>query len=222
MILNSKETTVAYRCPKCGRMVFSVVGIFSLSGDLVKLKCSCGNSDMSVAYTKDRRIKMTVPCLICGGTHSFTISSDTFFGREVFCYACPYSGVTLCIVGKADAAIEAAKEADKELEQLLKEAGIDDPEEFTGAREADDEAHSSKLPDPEAESLVHLMLCELEDEQNIKCRCKDGGSYKFKFVGERLDTALIFCSECSASVSIPLSDPAAVESFLHIDSLTLT
>ncbi len=221
MILKSKETTVVYRCPKCGLMVSSVVGIFTLSGDLVRLKCSCGQSELQAAYTRDRKIKLTVPCMICGSSHTFTISSDTFFGRRVFNYACPYSGVTLCIIGEQDCISDEVQKANKQLEELLREAGLDDPESFTNAREADDDNYSSKLPDPEMESVVHLMLCELEDEHAIKCRCRDGGHYEFKFVGDRLDTALIYCTECSASVSVPLTDPAAVTSFLHIDGLEL-
>ncbi len=221
MILNSKETSVVFRCPRCIHMVSSVVGIFSLSGDLVRLKCSCGDSELEAAYTRDRKIKITVPCLICGGTHSFTISSDTFFGRKTFTYACPYSGVTLCIIGDQKELQNEIKKADEQLERLMREAGIETPENFTEARDADDEIHSSKLPDPEMESVVHLMLCELEDEGAVKCRCRDGGHYEFKFVGDRLDTALIYCTECSASVSVQLSDPAAVTSFLHIDKLEL-
>ena len=72
------------------------------------------------------------------------------------------------------------------------------------------------------QSIVHFMLCELEDEHNITCRCKDGGHYEFKFVGNELDTVLIYCTECGASVSIPLSDAIAANAFLHIDRLELT
>ena len=39
MILQPKDTTVAYRCPECGATVFSVVGALALSGDMIKLKC---------------------------------------------------------------------------------------------------------------------------------------------------------------------------------------
>ena len=44
MVLKPKESIVSYRCPKCGTTVMSMVGTFALSGDLIKLKCSCGES----------------------------------------------------------------------------------------------------------------------------------------------------------------------------------
>ena len=39
MIIDVKNASVAYRCPHCGDGVVSVVGIFSLSGDMFKIKC---------------------------------------------------------------------------------------------------------------------------------------------------------------------------------------
>ena len=120
MILNSKETTVAYRCPKCGKMVFSVVGVFTLSGDMLKLKCGCGESEMIIAYTPDRKLRLTVPCLVCSGSHTYVISSKTFFDEDVFRMSCPYGSVDICLVGEQNAVIKAADEADEELLKLLK------------------------------------------------------------------------------------------------------
>ena len=222
MILNSKETTVAYRCPKCGKMVFSVVGVFTLSGDMFKLKCGCGESELMIQYTPDRKIRLTVPCIVCGNPHSYVISSKTFFEEDVFHFGCPYAAVDICLAGEHQAVIEAAKQADDDFLTLLKEAGVGDFETFIAAKEEDDENHSEKCPDPEMQSIVHFMLCELEDEGNIKCRCQSGAHYEFKFVGNNLDNVLIYCTECSASVSIPLTDTAAANEFLHIDKLRLT
>ena len=84
MILGSKETTIAYRCPNCGKMVFSVVGVFTLSGDLLKLKCGCGESEMVIQYTSDRKLRLTVPCIVCSSPHTYLISSKNFFSEDVF------------------------------------------------------------------------------------------------------------------------------------------
>lgn len=61
MILNSKETTIIYRCPHCGLSVVSVVGIFTLSGDMVKLKCDCGGSALVLTHTSDGKVRLTCP-----------------------------------------------------------------------------------------------------------------------------------------------------------------
>ena len=64
MIIEPKKTAVAYRCPDCGAGVMSVVGVFSLSAEMLKLKCSCGHSEMSMVRTSDGKIRFTVPCLL--------------------------------------------------------------------------------------------------------------------------------------------------------------
>lgn len=221
MILNSKETTVAYRCPKCGKMVRGMVGVFSLSGDLIKLKCECGESELNMVKTNDKKVRITVPCLVCPNPHTFVLSREAFFDSDIFSYACPYSGIDLCIIGNEEAVTEAIEEADKTLIKILKEAGVENVESFITAKEADDEAESEKVPDPEMQSIVHFLLCELEDEGNISCKCGKHGKYEFKFVGANLDNVLIYCTECSASVSVPLPDAIAANAFLHTESLKL-
>ena len=62
MILDQKKTTLAYRCPSCGAVPTSMVGAFSLSGDLFKLKCDCGGSFMTVERLQDGKLRLTVPC----------------------------------------------------------------------------------------------------------------------------------------------------------------
>lgn len=222
MILTPKQANLAYRCPKCGKMVFSVVGIFSLGGDLIKLKCECKDSELTVTYTNDKKIRITVPCVICPNPHTYVISSSVFFDGDIFRLGCTYSAVDICLIGKREKVLEAAKEADDAFVKLLTEAGISDFETFIHAKEEDDKRFEGEYADPQMQSIVHFMLCELEDEGNISCRCETHGKYEFKFVGQNLDTVLIYCEKCSASVSVHLPDAIAANAFLHIDKLTLT
>ena len=78
MILDSRETTVAYRCPHCGQTTVSVVGVFALSGDLIRLKCGCKKSELQISYTSDRKIRITTPCLVCRKPHTFVLGAGTF------------------------------------------------------------------------------------------------------------------------------------------------
>lgn len=223
MILDAKKTNIAYRCPKCGHMVFSVVGIFSLTGDMIKLKCQCGESELTATYTNDKKIRITVPCFICPNPHTYLVSPTNLLRGDLIRLACTYSGIDLCFIGDVSAVRNAAKKADKEFLQLLKEAGVEDFGEFAMAKEADDEIHSENIADPELQSAVHFMLCEMEDEGTVSCKCgRACGKYEFKFVGDRLSSVLIYCEKCSASVSVPMTDRMAIEEFLSRDSLTLT
>ena len=130
MILNSKETTLAYRCPVCGKFIFGMVGLFTLSGDLIKLKCDCGGSELKIAYTADRKLRITVPCLFCPDPHTYVISSGAFFDRELLALTCTYSNLDVCFIGEREKVSQAATDADDELMDLLEEAGFDGLEDF--------------------------------------------------------------------------------------------
>ena len=78
MILENKQTSVAYRCPSCGKTVKSMIGAFSLSGDLLRLKCPCGESDMTIERRRDKKIRLTIPCFLCPRPHVYTVSESIF------------------------------------------------------------------------------------------------------------------------------------------------
>jgi hypothetical protein len=80
----------------------SVVGLFNLSADMIKLKCDCGESEMSLVYTKDSKVRFTVPCLFCPNPHHFTVNTSVFFGKELFSLPCPYSGMNIAVMGETN------------------------------------------------------------------------------------------------------------------------
>ena len=104
MVIDQKKTTVAYRCPECGSGVMSVVGLFSLSADMVKLKCSgCGKSDMQVIYRKSEgQMRINVPCIFCNKPHTFNVNSSMFFSKDIFLLPCPYSDINIGFVGETN------------------------------------------------------------------------------------------------------------------------
>lgn len=211
MILNSKETTIIYRCPHCGLSVVSVVGIFTLSGDMVKLKCDCGGSALVLTHTSDGKVRLSVPCLTCGAEHTYVISEDAFFAKKVLSLSCTYTGIDICFIGKKEDTLRALKENDRELEQIMKDAGIEDFQSF--------QHDEFPLTDPETENLVRFMLEEFKADGAIHCKCPQGqGHYDFRFLN---DDALVFCTECNANVIIPLQDAAAAAAFIQSDDITL-
>jgi hypothetical protein len=100
MLLNEKRTTVAYRCPDCGGGIMSAVGLFNLSADMVKLKCTCGKSELKIVYNRDGSVRLTVPCLICSQPHTFTVNASLFFSDELFVLPCPYSDINIAFTGE--------------------------------------------------------------------------------------------------------------------------
>lgn len=211
MILEQKQTTIAYRCPDCGQIVRSVVGVFSLSADMIKLKCPCGGSEMDIVYTKDKKVRLAVPCFICPAPHSYLISNAVFFEHDIFTLACTYSGMDICFIGKEDKVNEAIEQNDAELENLIGDAR--NFESISDMRRDD-----KRLTDPQVLEIVMYVIKELEEEGAVHCRCTDGGEYELQFGDESM---FVVCKKCGAEAEIRTDSIDAAYAFLNADELVL-
>lgn len=241
MILDSKQTTVAYRCPACGSGVMSAVGLFALSADRLKLRCSepdCpmhahntpsaqdatgngegagasrkGNDELDIVYLKDGngRVRLSVPCIFCGKPHTFTINSQLFFGRDTFMLSCPYSGINICFMGEENHVRAELARSELELLQMLEDNGIDSFSELASDEEA--------LPDPQIFDIIMFVIHELEAEDKIYCDCADGdGDYGAEMTASGIR---VFCRGCGAERVIPTDSLLGAHDFLNCDSLHL-
>ena len=208
MIIDQKKTTLAYRCPHCGAVPTSMVGAFSLSGNLFKLKCSCGHSHMTVEKTQDGKLRLTVPCVVCPKPHSYVISSNVFFGGDVFIIPCTLCGVDICFIGKERFVADAILRSNEEIMKSLGEAGID---------EFKDEAKNDY--DPAIFDMVSYVISDLCDEGKIFCHCPDGdGEFSVTIDNGRVR---VECKKCKAHTEIELYDTEAAHEFLGKTELHL-
>ena len=212
MIVKPNETTVAYRCPECASGVKSIVGIFSLSADMLKLKCPCGDSSMTIKRTNDDKIRLSVPCLVCRRDHEFIVSRELFFKNELFELPCSLSGFSLAFIGNGDDVSEALKRSDEELLAVLKEAGAESLDIF---KEQPDSA--KELPFAEVHDIVRFIVKELEEENAIRCLCSEG-DYDVELFD---DNVCVFCRNCGAKQYISTASLAEAQAFLEIDELVL-
>ena len=211
MVLENKQTTVAYRCPHCGAGVMSAVGIFNLSADMVKLKCSCGESEMTVVRTRDGKIRFTVPCILCPNPHNFTVSSSLFFGKELFVLPCPYSDINICMMGDTNYVKAELSRTELELLDLLEKNGLSNFDDFHGEQ---------FLSDPQVTEIVTYVIKELDEEGRIRCRCQDGAEGEYDAEIQR-DGIFVSCKKCGASKMIPTDSLIGANDFLNADSLEL-
>lgn len=212
MVLTNKETSLSYRCPGCGSWVTSIVGIFSLSADMLKLNCPCRKSSLSLVRTNDKKIRLTVPCFICPKPHSFTVSGNTFFEKDIFAFPCAYTGMDICIFGKEDAVKKAQQAADKELELIAAEYGAD---ELFGERDEDMDI----LSDPQILDIVNFVIRDLDEAGEIRCKCpEDEGVYSVELTKEGI---CITCEHCKAKKIIPVTSTITAQAFLNCEHLDL-
>ena len=213
MVLENMQTTVAYRCPHCGAGVMSLVGIFNLSADMLKLKCSCGHSEMTVVLKKDGQVRFTVPCILCPKPHNYTVSSKIFFGKELFVLPCPYSDINICMMGESNHVKAELSRTELELMELLEKSGLDSFESLHG----EDDDYAS---DPQVVEVVTYAIKELDEEGKIFCKCEDNSEADFDAEVGR-EGITVKCRRCGASKYIPTDSLISADAFLNADSLEL-
>lgn len=213
MILDPQKTTIAYRCPSCGGGVISAVGMFSLGADMVKLKCTCGESELTMVYTGDDKVRLSVPCLVCPKPHSFTVSRSIFFGRDLFVLPCPYTDLNLCFMGEMNHVKAELARSELELLELMEKNGLTSLDDL---HQQDEEL----LPDPQILDIIMFVIHELEAEEKIYCRCADPHDSEFDCRMVE-DGILVFCKTCGASRMIPVNNLLGAQAFLDCDSLRL-
>ncbi len=212
MILNQRETTIAYRCPHCGSFTKSMVGAFLLSSDMMRLKCPCGESEMTVVQTRDKKMRLTVPCFVCPTPHVYQVSATMFYERELFALNCAMSGLDIGFFGKAEQVEAAIDEADEALRELMAEADIASFDSFHT------EPPRRQLTDPQVFDIVSFVISDLRAEGKITCRCEDAGEYAVE-IGD--DHILVHCETCGAEKRIPAESLTQAMDFLECESLVL-
>ena len=213
MVLDSKQTTVAYRCPHCGAGVMSLVGLFALSADMVKLKCTCGKSEMSVVYSKDGKVRLTVPCILCPTPHNYTVNSSVFFKNELFVLPCPLSDINICMMGEQNQVKAELARTELELLDLLEENGLESFDVFHGEQ---------TLTDPQILDIILYVINDLDAEGKIYCNCEKTEGFETDYDVEMLPEGLkVSCTKCGAKKIIPSNSLIDAHNFLTSDKLIL-
>ena len=168
MIIKPKDTTIAYRCPTCGSAVKSVVGVFALSGNMIKLKCPKFDSELKMTYTSDEKLRLSVPCYLCGNDHEFILSKTSILQRPITLLPCPLAGMDVCFIGDKKNVEEQLERADKELYEMLEENNALDFFDNDG----EEEQNGPLTPDLSLLPQISTVTKELMADGLIKCDCQ--------------------------------------------------
>ena len=114
-MIKDRDTTIGYHCPFCGMSILNNINIFSMNGNIIKIKCVCLGSELIVQIMKNNKYRITVPCILCPNSHSFTLSSGAFFKKELFSFSCKFTAINICFIGKGNRVYEALKQNEEEL-----------------------------------------------------------------------------------------------------------
>ena len=215
MVLNTKQTTVAYRCPSCGAGVMSAVSPFSLRGNMVRLKCTCGESMMEIEPAGEGKVRLKVPCIICPKPHHYTVSESILFSEDLFLLPCAYSDINIAAMGELNHVKAELARTELQLLDMMEKNGIGD---FSLLREQAESA----MPDPQVLDILMFVIRDLDAEGKIYCRCERDGDTEGDFdVEVTLEGVVVSCKRCGATKTLPAGSLIEAHEFLNADSLTL-
>ena len=213
MVLETKQTTVAYRCPHCGNGVISAVNPFLLKGAMLRLKCDCGKSFLEIQPTRDGKFHLSVPCILCPTPHRFTVSESLFYNQDLFALPCPYTDLNVCVMGEVNHVKAELSRTELELMDLMEEHGI---ESFAALHKEAEEAVS----DPQVQEIVLFVIRDLDEEGKIFCKCAPDEEHEYD--AEILPEGVrVSCQKCGASHVVPTASMTEAHEFLNCDALYL-
>ena len=213
MVLETKQTTLAYRCPHCGAGVMSAVNPFVLKGSMLRLKCECGKSYLEIQPTTDRKFRLTVPCMICPTPHHFTVTESLFYNQELFTLPCPYTDLNICVMGEVNHVKAELSRTELELLDLMEKNGIESFEALH--REAEE-----TVTDPQVLEIVMFVIRDLDEEGKIFCKCPPDGEHEYD-AEVTPEGVKVSCKKCGATAVIPTNSMTEAHDFLHCDALYL-
>lgn len=213
MVLETKQTTVAYRCPHCGNGVISAVNPFLLKGSMLRLKCDCGNSFLEIQPTTDHKFRLSVPCILCPTPHHFTVSENLFYDKDLFVLPCPYTDLNIGVMGEINHVKAELSRTELELLDLMEKNGIDS---FSALHKEAEETVS----DPQVREVVLFVIRDLDEEGKIYCKCPPDAEHEYD--AEILAEGVrVTCKKCGASHLVPTNSMTEAHEFLHCDALYL-
>lgn len=213
MVLQPKQRNIAYRCPGCGSAVIGLVGKFALHANMLRLKCSCGDSQSLDITLKDGKVRLSVPCLFCRQNHSYVVSESLFFDKDRFLLNCPYSNMDIAFIGDEDTINQELSRTESELNMLMKNLEAEELSDI----QPEDMPEAEILPDPAVYDTLRFVVKDLEAEGKVKCPCGKG-PYDLRFTDIGLQ---VWCDSCGASYDFSATSPTMAEEYLDLDKIEL-
>lgn len=213
MVLQPKQTHIAYRCPSCGEPVLGLIGRFALSADMLRLRCPCGEASLDIHVRRDKKLELSVPCVFCKKNHTYVLAQGLVLERERFLLNCPYANMDIAFLGDPDKVQEDVERTGEELRSLLRDLEAEKLSDIQPQDMDPDEI----LPDPEVYDILRFVVRELEADGAIDCPCH-GGTYDLRFT----DTGIqVFCPACGASHTFAVDSVSAAREYIGLDHMTL-
>ena len=210
--MNSRKQ-IAYRCPTCGVATISFLGNLATRTDMLRLRCACKESTLTIQRSNDGKIRLSTPCVYCKSDHASVISTDIVSRDVTTRIPCPFSGMDILFIADES---EMTGELDRSLTQLNEVLSALEAEDLSDIQPQDVDEEDAP-PDPGVYDIFNFLLRDLEADGAISCPC-DNGEYDLRFTE---DGVQIYCKSCGASRSFTARTAAMAEDYLSLSEIKL-
>lgn len=125
-MLISTQTTLALRCPSCGKMDFYVLSRFACTGGAnSKVICECGSCLLSYCQKGRDVFRLQVECLICETKHVYAYKTGELWNGSLITIKCENTGVEIGYLGSKELVVNSARKAERSLGEMADELGYD-------------------------------------------------------------------------------------------------
>lgn len=185
-MIEAFERFIAYICPDCSSISDCIINVFDFSGNnKLELKCLdkyCKTPAITLSMKNDK-MKLDIHCPVCTEMHSFTISKNAFWSKDLVTFTCPGSGIDIFFAGEERQVVDAVNEN----ERLLDESN-DMMDDLSG----------------ELSLILQTLDClhEVLEDKRLICNC--GSRNLFPVINS--DKIYVECSDCGKKFPITPSE----------------
>ncbi len=196
------STVLAIRCPRCGKLEFHTISLFSFSGSrTLEVKCFCGATLLTAQKRNNGFYRLLLPCAICDYKHMRQISGTQLWSGQLITLYCQESGMELAHIGSAERVHKAVQSYDDELDLLIRQF------------EDDDYFNNSAIM-----YEVINRLHDIAEKNGLYCQCGND-EIEVEIFPDRLE---LYCKDCN-SVSIVYAETEEdLEVIINTDYIELT
>ncbi|AUG56220.1 hypothetical protein [Acetivibrio saccincola] len=118
--------TLAYKCSSCGTFQFNTVSLFEIpqKEDIV-FTCRCRGASLVIRKESPTVFKIMVPCIGCGTSHVYLMSTKEFIAQEIYTFNCPNTGIKQCFIGSDKIVRKKIDSLEREYDELIDRLGYD-------------------------------------------------------------------------------------------------
>ncbi len=125
-MLITTQTTLALRCPNCGKLEFYSLSRFSVKkGAAHRIICECGALLISVNKKEKNSYKLQIECIMCDSKHIMSMRSRDLWNNKGIPLKCDHIGLEIGYLGCREFVTASVNKMERSIREMAEDLGYD-------------------------------------------------------------------------------------------------